>query len=157
MKKNITSRHYVILLISICALVCIYQVIRNYWVSNCQDKYGLSYNERRKALEIPIIPNNWHIKERDAEFIWWTGNEKVIGHQRKTVTFSGCNIDGELDVYTLPLQNEKGRWLDIEYKYGVKPHPDSIVYTYQIEHTAKKISKNTADSILSAENINKDY
>jgi len=59
-----------------------------------------------------------------------------------------------LDVYTLSIQNGKGRWLDIEYKYGVKPHKDSIVYTYQIEHSVKNISKNVADSIFKAENIN---
>jgi hypothetical protein len=132
-------------------------VIRNYWVKNSQDKYGLSYNERRKLLGIPIIPNNWHIKERDPQFIWWTYNEKVIGHGWKTIAFSGSDIRNELDVYTLPLQNGKGRWLEIEYKYGIKPHKDSIVYTYQIEHSSKKISKNVADSIFKAENINKDY
>jgi hypothetical protein len=32
-----------------------------------------------------------------------------------------------------------------------------IVYNYQIEHSAKDISKNVADSIFEAEKINKDY
>ena len=45
----------------------------------------------------------------------------------------------------------------IEYKYKPKPQKDSIIYTYQIEHSAKEISKNTADSIFMAENMNKDY
>jgi len=157
MKKSINSGHYVIIFMIICTLVILYSVISNYVVKNCQNKYDLSYNVKRKALGIPIIPNNWHIKERDKGFIWWTDKESTIGHSWKTVAFSGCNIEDETDVYTLPIQNGKGRWLHIEYKYGVKPHRDSIVYTYQIEHSAKNISKNVADSIFRSENINKDY
>ena len=157
MKKSINSGHYVIIFVIICTLIFLYSVISNYAVKSCQNKYDFSYNIKRKALGIPIIPNSWHVKEHDDVSILWAGDEKAIGHKRKTVTFSGCSIEGELDVYTLPIQNGKGRWLDIEYKYGVKPHKDSIVYTYQIEHSAKGISKNVADSIFKAENINKDY
>ena len=122
---------------------------------NCQDKYGMSFNNRRKALGIPIIPASWHIKERNDKSIWWTGNENVIGHKRKTVMFSGCDIYGELDVYNLPVKNGKKRLIEIEYKYRDKNGKDSIIYTYQIEHSAKEISKNIADSLFSAENINK--
>jgi hypothetical protein len=157
MKKSIKSEYYVLTFVIICTLVILYTVIRSYVVKSCQNKYDLSYNVKRKALGIPIIPNNWHIKERDPEFIWWTDNEKVIGHGWKTIAFSGCRIESESDTYTLPLQNGKGRWLEIDYKYGISPHPDSVFYKYQIDHTAKGISKKITDSIFKAENINKDY
>jgi hypothetical protein len=157
MKKNIESGHYVIIFIIICTLIFLYNIISNYVVKSCQNKYDFSYNVKRKALGIPIIPNNWHIKERDKEFIWWTDKESTIGHSWKTIAFSGCDIDVEYDSYTLPIQNGKGRWLTIQYKHGIKPQKDSIVYNYQIEHSAKNISKNIADSIFKAENISKDY
>lgn len=156
MTNKLNSGYYLIILITI-AVVWLAQLIKNYNVRNSQDQYGISYNKKRRSLGIPIIPPNWHVKERDPEFIWWTGNEKDVGHKRKTIAFSGGNIKSEYDVYTLPVQNGKARWLEIQYDYNNRPQKDSVIYTYQIDHTAREISKNIADSLLNAGNINKDY
>lgn len=139
------------------ALICIGFIIQAYFVRQCQNKYGLNYNIKRKELGIPIIPNYWNIKERDDESVWWTGDEDVIGHKRKSVIFSGCDISGELDIYNLPLKDGKRRLIEIEYKYGNKIHNDSVSYSYQIDHSATMVSKNLIDSILTAEKIKKDY
>ncbi|MEO3402293.1 hypothetical protein AAFN85_00215 [Mucilaginibacter sp. CAU 1740] len=158
MEAKTPSMIYRIILISACLLAFGYEPIKEYWVKSCQDKkYGLSYNGKRKSLGIPAIPNHWHIKERNLDFIWWTGDENVIGHKRKSVVFSGCDIEAEYDVYTLPKQNGQGRWIEIEYNYPTKRRKDSVVYTYQIEHDAKQISRKMVDSILNADKINKDY
>lgn len=152
MNKKIVANIYIgIGIISV--LVCLGFVVHQYIVKRCQNQYGLNYNDKRKELGIPIIPNHWHIKERDDESVWWTGDEEVIGHKRKSVTFSGCDIYGELDVYNLPLKDGQQRLIQIEYRYGDKSQIDSVTYTYQIDHFATPVSKNIIDSILTAEKI----
>ena len=149
---------YRILFITICLLAYAFEPVKEYWVKRCQDKkYGLSYNDKRKSLGIPAIPAHWHVKEHNPDFIWWTGDENIIGHKRKSVAFSGCDIVEEYDVYTLPKQNWQGRWIQIEYNYATETKKDSVAYTYQTDHTSRHISRSTADSILNAEKINKDY
>jgi hypothetical protein len=153
-KKQIyTSFIFCVVLVIILGIKPIISHIRGL----CQNKYDFDYNVKREKLGIPIIPKNWRIKQREPKFIWWTGPENIVGHNSKTIAFSGCDINSELDLYTLSLQAGKRRWVDIEYKYGVESHKDTIVYNYQIEHSAAKISKKTADSIFNAEHINKDY
>jgi len=134
-----------------------YQPIKEHFIEKCQDRFGKQYNIQREKLSIPIIPVGWHIKQRDKNYIYWCENEVGVGHMSKTVSFTDCLQYGELDLYRLPKQNGQKRWIDIEHDYKQKPSPDSIVYTYQIEHTAKEISKRLSDSIFNAEHIVKDY
>jgi len=144
-------------LIAISMLVYVGFTAYSYIVKQCQNKYGLSYNEKRKELGIPLIPANWSIKERTENFVGWWGDETKVGYKRKAVTFSGCNIDGELDVFNLSLQNGKKRLLEIQYNYPRGKEKATLIYTYQIDHYAKSISKIAADSILNAENIQRGY
>lgn len=145
------------IVIWVCLLIMAFNFIHKQVVKHYQDKYDFAYNRQRQKLGIPIIPANWHIKEHDDVSAYWCGDEKEIGHKRKMVTFSGCVSDGELDVYNLPNQDKKQRWLEIEYNYKKKPQPDSVSYTYQIDHSAKVITRKFADSLFNAEHINKDY
>ncbi|NMN37177.1 hypothetical protein [Pedobacter sp. SG918] len=140
-------------LVSISILIYIGFVAYSGIVKRCQNKYGLSYNNKRKELGIPLIPPNWSVKERSEDYIGWSGSEKNVGHKRKSVTFSGCNIEGELDVFKLSNQNGEERLLEIQYNYPQKVESPTMIYTYQIGHYAKSISKIMADSLLNAENI----
>lgn len=151
------KKDFVILALVIIALTQGAFILYSYLHKRCQNQYGLNYNSKRKELGVPIIPNYWHIKQRDDESVWWTGDERVIGHKRKSVMFSGCDIYGELDVYNLPLKDGKQRLIEIEYRYGNKNHIDSVSYTYQIDHSTTTVSKKIIDSILTAEKIKKDY
>ena len=153
MKKGNKSGYYVIIFMIVCFLIYGYRLIKDYQIQNCQKKFGFAYNARRRALGIPMIPVDWHIKERDKQYIWWTGDRKGVGHSRKTITFSNCNILDELDIYMLSRQNGKVRLLEIECEYGHDNEPAVIIYTYQIEHSALIISKRSADSILAADHI----
>jgi hypothetical protein len=157
MKKRLTTGHFIIFFILICLSIALIKVFKRFLERRCQEKYSKIYNDTRQSLGIPVIPDNWHVKERDDEAVWWTGDESVIGHKRKSVMFSGCNIYGELDVYNLPLKDGKQRLIEIEYKYSDKHYSDSISYTYQIDHTVTVVSKVVIDSILTAEKIKKDY
>lgn len=148
---------YLAILVSLSALTWIASAINGYVVNYNHDKFGLPFNTERKRLSIPIIPSYWHVKRRDNIAIEWIGKEDVIGHKRKTIAFTGSDIDGELDTYKLPDQAGKQRWIEIEYRYKNKEHSDSISYTYQIEHHADEISRIKADSIFAGEKINKDY
>lgn len=81
MNKRLVGNIYVgIGMVSV--FICIGFVVQAYIAKQCQNKYGLTYNIKRKELGIPIIPNHWHIKERDDESVWWTGDENV---DRKSV------------------------------------------------------------------------
>ncbi|MCX2576370.1 hypothetical protein [Pedobacter sandarakinus] len=151
MKKKYVISIYVGL-VSISILVYIGFVAYSFIVKQCQDKYGLSYNNKRKGLGIPLLPADWSVKERSENYIGWSGNEKNIGHKRKSVTFSGCSIEGELDVFRLRNENGKERLLEIQYSYQKKTESSNVTYTYQIGHYAKSISKITADSLLNAGN-----
>lgn len=151
MKKYIFYIYIGIVSISILVYICF--VAYSFVVKQCQNKYGVSYNNKRKELGIPLIPSNWSITERSEEYIGWSGNEKIIGHKRKAVTFSGCDIEGELDVFRLSKQNGEERLLEMDYTYRKKTKIPVVIYTYQIGHYAKSISKMTADSLLNAENI----
>jgi len=137
----------------VCSLIYGYRLFSDYEIQNCQKEFGFAYNARRKALGIPLIPVNWHVKERDKQYIWWTSDADGVGHSRKTIAFSDCNILSELDVYKLADQNGKARLLEIDYKYGNGNGPGTIAYTYQIEHSAQQISKRAADSLLETEHI----
>ncbi|WP_443946619.1 hypothetical protein ACJVDH_05805 [Pedobacter sp. AW1-32] len=150
-RKYVINLYIGIVSISILAYICfiVYSII----VKECQNKYGPSYNNKRKELGIALLPVNWSIKERSENFIGWSGNEKNVGHKRKAITFSGCNIEGELDVFKLHNENGKERLLEIQYNYPEKVESPTIIYTYQIGHYARSISKITADSLLNAENI----
>jgi len=154
MNQENKSRYYAIAFIVVCSSIYGYGLFRNYEIQNCQKEFGFAYNARRKALGIPIIPVNWHVKERAKQYIWWTGDENGVGHSRKTIAFSDCNILSEHDVYKLADQNGKARLLEIECIYGNGNEPGAIIaYTYQIEHSAQQISKRAADSLLEAEHI----
>ncbi|HWW39310.1 hypothetical protein [Pedobacter sp.] len=140
-------------LASISVLAYLGFVAYSYIAKKCQNSYGISYNKKRKELRIPLLPVNWSIKERSEDYIGWSGSEKNIGHKRKSVAFSGCNIEAELDVFRLPKQNGEERLLEMEYYYPRKGQSATRIYTYQIGSYANSISKMTADSILNAENI----
>nr|WP_315422819.1 hypothetical protein [uncultured Pedobacter sp.] len=140
-------------LVSISILIYIGFVAYSGIVKRCQDKYGLSYNNKRKELGIPLIPPNWSVKERSEDYIGWSGNEKNVGHKRKSVTFSGCSIEGELDIFRLSNQNGEERLLEMKYYYPRKGQSATVIYTYQIGSYGKPISKATVDSILNADNI----
>ncbi|MFN0290114.1 hypothetical protein [Pedobacter helvus] len=152
MKKKYIISIYVGL-VSISILVYIGFVAYSFIVKQCQNKYGLSYNNKRKELGITLLPPDWSVKERSKNFVGWSGNEKNVGHKRKAITFSGCNIEGELDVFRLRNENGKERLLEIQYSYPQKAKSPAVIYTYQVGHYAKLISKITADSLLNAENI----
>ncbi|MGZ3832118.1 MAG: hypothetical protein ACXVB0_01250, partial [Mucilaginibacter sp.] len=105
-----------------------------------------------------IIPPNWHIKNKDEHSTWWIGKEIVIGHESKIVTYSDCELDGELDFYFFKIQQIQDRVITIEYKYINKNrNKDSVIYKYQIGDHASVITKERADSIFKAEKIVKDY
>ncbi|WP_146186638.1 hypothetical protein [Pedobacter sp. HMWF019] len=155
MNKKYTFRIY-IGLISISIVAYISFVVYEQFVKHCQNEYGLSYNKTREKLGIPLIPADWSIKERSENFIGWSGNEQKVGHKRKAISFSGCRIESELDVFKLPNQNGKERLLEIEYNYPHESTGNTVIYTYQIDHYSKSISKTTADSILNSEHIKKE-
>ncbi|MGE6218449.1 hypothetical protein ACQKCH_01385 [Nubsella zeaxanthinifaciens] len=149
------TKYLTVGLICLGVFISLYSVVRNYRVKNCQNEYGVAYNRKRKALGIPLIPSYWHIKKQSSDFIWWEGNENVIGHKRKSVMFSGCSIYGELDVYNLPLKDGIPRLIEIEYRYGRNQDNDSISYTYQVGNSATVVSKYLIDSLFSVERIKK--
>lgn len=151
MKKKYVISIYVGL-VSISILVYIGFVAYSFIVKQCQDKYGLSYNNKRKGLGITLLPADWSVKERSENFVGWSGNEKNVGHKRKAITFSGCTIEGELDVFRLRNENGKERLLEIQYNYPKKTESSNVTYTYQIGHSARSISKIMADSLLNAVN-----
>lgn len=140
-------------IVSISILIYIGFVAYSLVVKQCQNKYGVSYNNKRKELGIPLIPANWSIKERSEEYIGWSGNEKNVGHKRKSVTFSGCRIKGELDVFRLSNQNGEERLFEMKYYYPHEGQRGTVIYTYQIGSYGNSIPKMTADSLLNAENI----
>lgn len=144
-------------LVAISILAYLSLAAYSYVIKQCQNKYGLSYNEKRKDLGIPTIPANWSIKERNENFIGWSGNETRVGHKRKSVTFSGCSIEGELDVFKLSTKNGEERLLEIKNYYPNESKSAAVFYTYQIGHYGSSISKMTADSILNAEHISATY
>ncbi|WP_316839148.1 hypothetical protein [Pedobacter gandavensis] len=47
--------------------------VDSFIIERCQNKYGFSFNAKRKELGIPIIAANWSIKERDEHYIGWSG------------------------------------------------------------------------------------
>ena len=134
-----------------------YEVIRNLVTKKCQDQFGVEFNSKRHQLNIPSIPENWQIKRSDEIATLWISNTNLIGHQSKTVAYLKCSIEGELDNYKLKSQNGRERWIEIENKYATPTHKGSAIYTYQIDHSSKEISKDVADSIFKSENINRDY
>ncbi|WP_316839154.1 hypothetical protein [Pedobacter gandavensis] len=130
--------------------------VDSFIIERCQNKYGLSYNAKRKELGIPIIAANWSIKERDEHYIGWSGDETRIGHKRKAVVLSRCSIKHELDVFNLSKQNGNKRWLEMEYFYPQESKGATMIYTYQIDSQVSKVSERTADSLLKADNIQVD-
>jgi hypothetical protein len=151
------NKHYIKFMLIFLALVAFIVVIPPFFTKRCQDKYGLVYNDIRRKLFIPIIPNNWGIKERDKVSVSWVGYNIKIGHKRKTVIFTGCDVESELDVYILPNENGTTRLLEMDYRYGQQNHKAVVIYTYQINDRAMVITQSKADSIFHAEKIEKDY
>lgn len=131
-------------------------LIRPIAIRYYQNKYDASYNIERRKLGLPIIPANWKITQRSDKGAYWCDNEYVLGHKRKYVAFDGRNSILELDVYNLPVQRGKQRWLELQYRYPTDTSKAKYLYSYQIDHEAKTITKAVADSLLVAEKINPD-
>lgn len=149
--------HYTFTAITICLIYLATVSIIHFKNSICQNKFGPEFNARRRALKIPVIPSNWHIKQQDDHFTWWIGKELVIGHESKRVVNFGCEIDEEKDDYFFDIKQVQDRYLEITHKFtnSIRKQ-DSTTYSYQIGDRANLITKEEADSIFRAEKMNTD-
>ncbi|MDB5134306.1 MAG: hypothetical protein JWP37_909 [Mucilaginibacter sp.] len=123
----------------------------------CQDKFGLELNQRRRILKIPVIPEYWHVKNKEEHSAYWIDKYGVIGHESKVVVFYGCQIKKEIDIYILKEQDGNPRSIELTYVYAKGNADDSIKTSYLIGHHDNIISRQQADSIFKAEKINPDY
>jgi hypothetical protein len=133
--------------------------IKKYKNNNCQDKVGREFNERRRRMEVPVIPPGWQNKARygdgDAR---WHGKEGVIGHEGKIIYFaSDCVIDFERDDYNFKPSGNVSRSLSILTKYAKGKGRDTISFDYTVGDSTRTIIRQQADSIFAAEKIQKDY
>ena len=134
-----------------------YQDIKRYKLRTCQDKFGKEFNERRQRIGIPKIPADWHIESRSFS-VEWKGKDHVIGHALKVIGIDSiCAAASERDEYNIKPLINKARKISILFRYARGNDKDSISFDYTLGDSTYKISRQQADSIFSAEKINKDY
>src|SRR6201999_806947 len=106
----------------------------------------------------PKIPSNWHSRIRfDGEITWSEDKNDTIGHVSKRIDIEST-YKREDDYYRFKQIKGLSRHLLISTYYTNNDHPDSIIYYYYPENNGgHNISRQQADSLLTAEKIEKDY
>ena len=130
-----------------------YKPISSYVYKASHRKYGKSYNHIRAKLGIPLIEKGWVMEKQEYDAAFWIDKNLVKGHKRKTVSFDGFHLRGELDLYYLSKKDGKRRWIESEYLYKNDESILSSNFTYQVENSAKNVTLIVADSLLKADNI----
>jgi hypothetical protein len=153
MKDNIISRVFYCIVFFLLAIFIIFRDNDIF----CKKDFGPEMNERRKSFNIPILPKSWHIKNTERHSVYWIGKYGIIGHEGKTIVFSGCKINEEVDLYILKPQNSLFKSIEIISKYLKDGKQNNRSFSYRIGDNIVKISLKKADSIFTASKINKDY
>jgi hypothetical protein len=140
------------------ALVLLFIGIRYLKQSICQSGFCTELNGKRRELHISILPSGWQLYHKDDNYtIWWVPKVKK-GHGFKQIVYDGCELDLEEDQYYFSSKKLQDTIITIDYKY-INSHrsKDSTLFTFQEGNHTDTISSKQADSIFSANKINKDY
>ena len=120
--------------------------------------YSKAFNDQRKRLELPIIPQNWETDVPFGKGIEWHSKGDSMGHYSKYIGLGkDKTIQLERDDYNLRKTDKIARSISIFYCYRAKNHPDTLKYFYSIGDSSRQITRAFADSLFNAEHIQKDY
>ena len=150
MNKTIVTIFFILSFLFGVSLI-IYQTVTEFYNKRCiEDKYGVNYNDQRIRLGMPTIPPNWSIKWYDSG-VEWKDPVFHLGHRWKNISFKGCRILNELDLFALEYDKRIKKYhktIEIEASYDAKGKLENIVYTLQAGSYGHEISKAKADSLL---------
>ncbi|MBB2954038.1 MULTISPECIES: hypothetical protein [Sphingobacterium] len=130
----------------------IYQTVTEFYNKRCiEDKYGVNYNDQRIRLGLSTIPSNWSIKWYDSS-VEWKDPVFRLGHRWKNISFKGCRILNELDLFVLEYDKhikQYNKIIKIEAEYDENEKLKTVIYSLQVDDYSREISKAKADSLLS--------
>ena len=136
----------------------IYLGVSTYLDFRCANSFGPEFNEKRKALHVPIIPLGWKVYNSDKTSTTWQEPRVQKGHGFKVVVYNGCELDAEQDHFYFSSKKLQDTVLTMDYSYANSQRKrDSTVFTLQIGDHDHTITPKQADSIFIACKINKDY
>lgn len=149
--KKTTFRNLFVALSFIVILLPIYPSIRSYFGKKCiTEKYGVDYNEQRKKLGLYPLPSSWGRRNLDSCIIWYNPSGR-IGHRWKSITFKGCNIQNELDLFAFGYDAEKKLYtkvLEVETRYNEQAKVVDIRYQVKTASSSQPIARAEADSLI---------
>ncbi len=156
--ENKVTFSIVILLNALLLISHLITDVGKYKTKICQDKFGMEFNKRRLSLGVPIIPEDWKINEQNEYHVEWKQTIDTIGHISKVITTEAdCSIDRDVDYYNFkPVKGVK-RKLIIRNYYPQGEGKDTISYDFYCGKEPKELSRKQADSLFTAEKLNKDY
>lgn len=151
MNKTIVTIFFVLSFLFGVSLI-IYQTVTEFYNKRCiKEKYGVNYNDQRIKLGLSTIPSNWSIKWYDSS-VEWKDPVFHLGHRWKSISFKGCRILNELDLFVLEYNKiikKYHKTIEIEAEYDENEKLKNVIYTLQVEDYSREISKAKADSLLS--------
>lgn len=131
-------------------------------ISVISDKYGINYNQVRKANKIPIVENNWIKHEADSSHIFWSNVNRSVDkveplHFYKITYLKSGLVSFEQDAFHYQTSGDKAyRLMVFSYFNDKSDTRDSTKYMlrtyYKNEYKPEKsliISETDGDSILS--------
>lgn len=149
--KKITITYIYLLVFLFGLFLLIYPPIKSSYYKKCViEKYGFNYNYQRRLLGLYIIPSNWTVRSLDSCIIWSNPSGKT-GYRWKNISFNGCKILNELDLFAFGYNYKNKKYtkvLEIETLYDEDSKIKEIKYNLQIGSYSNRISRTEADSLL---------
>jgi len=124
----------------------------------CKNSFGVEFNARRKQLNIPALPPDWPVFYEGEKCTTWQQPKGKKGHGFKIMVYDGCEPDGELDHYYFSPKRLQDTVLTMDHRYkNTHRKTDSAIFTFQTGDHVDTITRQKAESILTANKIDRDY
>ena len=151
-----SARNLIWLIATIVTVVLV--VLFKYREYRCQNSFGVEFNARRKALQIPIIPPDWPVYHKGDGYTIWMQPKHAKGHGYKQVVYDGCELDAEQDNYYFSAKPDQDTVLEADQLYQNSHRKiNSATFTFRQGEHVDTITRQKADSILAANKIDRDY
>jgi hypothetical protein len=131
--------------------------LKKYNDSVCREKFGKEFNQLRQSLGIPMIPADWKIKRAASGSAEWQKKDSTGHYWKLTFIDSTCALDFERDEYNLKRAHGVTRRISIVSTFARGKGKGTVRFDYEVGDSTHTITRQQADSILTAEKIQKDY